>query len=213
MRGATARRVPWPRPTRSSRSQMVRRSSFPSSRHVAGGVDQVGALHQQATVDLAELELGLRRLGHLEDAQVLLFQSKTTARAPTPWKRPSSSSSRRPTRGRGTVRMCCGTARTRIRLDAERFELLGVVRIRHVGEDAGVDMRIERLDPAIKAFREARDLRDFRQRTDRYDGPWCPYTIRKALKSSPRRSFRPEQKWSPPVPPRPSSRRPYPNVR
>ncbi len=37
-----------------------------------------------------------------------------------------------------------------------------MVRIRHVGEDAGVDMRIERLDPAIKAFREARDLRDFR---------------------------------------------------
>lgn len=35
--------------------------------------------------------------------------------APTPWKMPSSSSSRRPTRGRGTVRMCCGTARTRIR--------------------------------------------------------------------------------------------------
>ena len=46
---------------------------LPGVRIVADGVDQISVLHKQAAIDLADGLVALRRLGHLEDAQVLLL--------------------------------------------------------------------------------------------------------------------------------------------
>lgn len=46
---------------------------LPGVRIVADGVDQISVLHKQAAIDLADGLVTLRRLGHLEDAQVLLL--------------------------------------------------------------------------------------------------------------------------------------------
>ena len=43
-------------------------------------------------------------------------------------------------------------------LDAELLKLGSVIGVGHVGEDAGVDVRVERLDTAVEALRESGDL-------------------------------------------------------
>ncbi len=46
------------------------------------------------------------------------------------------------------------------RLDAELLQLRGMVLVRHIGENAGMDMRVKGLDAAIEALRKTSDLRD-----------------------------------------------------
>lgn len=48
-------------------------NQFPSVRIVARSIDKIRGLHQQTAVDLTELRLGLRRLGNLQNAQVLFL--------------------------------------------------------------------------------------------------------------------------------------------
>lgn len=48
-------------------------NQLPRVRIVAWSVNQIGGLHEQTAVNLTELGLGLRRLRHLQDTQVLLL--------------------------------------------------------------------------------------------------------------------------------------------
>ena len=45
------------------------------------------------------------------------------------------------------------------RLDAELLELLGMLRVGHIGQNAGVNVWVQRLDAAIEAFGESSDIR------------------------------------------------------
>lgn len=48
-------------------------NQLPRVRIVSWSVNQIGGLHEQTAVNLTELGLGLRRLRHLQDTQVLLL--------------------------------------------------------------------------------------------------------------------------------------------
>ena len=44
------------------------------------------------------------------------------------------------------------------RLDAELLELLGVLGVGHISQNAGVNVRVQRLDAAVEAFGESGDI-------------------------------------------------------